>query len=138
MDEQRHPSRIGRGSRRRLEILPDRGTLASSPGPCAGFVRGVGEPRHRCQWRACRRIETLARSGNPPPSPPVRAAGCLHEFVVERAMQAGYDFGDECEYGLDLILDALEAHTATETTLCRSSQFRIARLVAFGISSMIQ
>ena len=33
----------------------------------------------------------------------------LHEFAVERAMQPGYDFGDEFEYGLDLILDALEA-----------------------------
>ncbi|WP_040492859.1 TetR/AcrR family transcriptional regulator [Ilumatobacter nonamiensis] len=31
----------------------------------------------------------------------------LHEFAVERAMQPGYDFGDEFEYGLDLILDAL-------------------------------
>ena len=32
----------------------------------------------------------------------------LHEFAVERAMQPGYDFGDEFEYGLDLILDTLE------------------------------
>lgn len=32
----------------------------------------------------------------------------LHDFAVERAMQPGYDFGDEFEYGLDLILDALE------------------------------
>jgi AcrR family transcriptional regulator len=35
----------------------------------------------------------------------------LHEFAVERTMQPGYDFGDEFEYGLDLILDALEART---------------------------
>lgn len=32
----------------------------------------------------------------------------LHEFAVEQALQPGYDFGDEFEYGLDLILDALE------------------------------
>ncbi len=32
----------------------------------------------------------------------------LHEFVVGRAMQPGYDFGNEFEFGLDLILDALE------------------------------
>jgi AcrR family transcriptional regulator len=35
----------------------------------------------------------------------------LHEFAVERAMQPGYDFGDEFEYGLDLILDALDARS---------------------------
>ena len=35
----------------------------------------------------------------------------LHEFAVERAMQPGYDFGEEFEYGLDLILDALEARS---------------------------
>ncbi|MFW2334904.1 TetR/AcrR family transcriptional regulator [Ilumatobacter sp.] len=33
----------------------------------------------------------------------------LHEFATGRAMQPGYDFGDEFEIGLDLILDALEA-----------------------------
>ncbi|NNE12956.1 MAG: TetR family transcriptional regulator [Ilumatobacter sp.] len=35
----------------------------------------------------------------------------LHEFAVDRALQPGYDFGDEFEYGLDLILDALEARS---------------------------
>ena len=35
----------------------------------------------------------------------------LHEFAVEQAMKPGYDFGDEFEYGLDLILDALEARS---------------------------
>ena len=28
--------------------------------------------------------------------------------IIEHAMQPGYDFGDEFEYGLDLILDGLE------------------------------
>jgi len=32
----------------------------------------------------------------------------LTEMAVEHAMQPGYDFADEFEYGLDLILDALE------------------------------
>jgi AcrR family transcriptional regulator len=35
----------------------------------------------------------------------------LHEFAVEQALQPGYDFGDEFQYGLDLILDALEARS---------------------------
>ena len=32
----------------------------------------------------------------------------LTEMAVEHAMQPGYDYADEFEYGLDLILDALE------------------------------
>ncbi|MEL6893255.1 MAG: TetR/AcrR family transcriptional regulator C-terminal domain-containing protein [Actinomycetota bacterium] len=38
----------------------------------------------------------------------------LHEFATGRAMQPGYDFGDEFEFGLDLILDALEARSHSE------------------------
>jgi hypothetical protein len=32
----------------------------------------------------------------------------LVEFITEHAMQPGYDYGDEFEYGLDVILDDLE------------------------------
>ena len=32
----------------------------------------------------------------------------LVEFITEHAMQPGYDYGDEFEYGLDLVLDGLE------------------------------
>ena len=38
----------------------------------------------------------------------------LHEFASGHAMQPGYDFGDEFEYGLDLILDALEARSHSD------------------------
>ena len=31
----------------------------------------------------------------------------LVEFITEHAMQPGYDYGDEFEYGLDLVLDGL-------------------------------
>jgi hypothetical protein len=41
----------------------------------------------------------------------VAAFPALHEFAVEQALTPGYDFGDEFEYGLDLILDALEARS---------------------------
>jgi AcrR family transcriptional regulator len=32
----------------------------------------------------------------------------LVEFITEHAMKPGYDYGDEFEYGLDVILDGLE------------------------------
>ena len=32
----------------------------------------------------------------------------LVEFITEHALRPGYDYGDEFEYGLDLILDGLE------------------------------
>jgi len=31
----------------------------------------------------------------------------LLEFITEHAMKPGYDYGNEFEYGLDLILDGL-------------------------------
>ncbi len=40
----------------------------------------------------------------------------LHDFAVGQALQPGYDFGNEFEFGLDLILDALEAQAAAERT----------------------
>jgi hypothetical protein len=32
----------------------------------------------------------------------------LVAFITEHAMRPGYDYGDEFEYGLDVILDGLE------------------------------
>ena len=37
----------------------------------------------------------------------------LVEMVVEHVMVPGYDFGDEFDFGLDLILDGLAARLAT-------------------------
>ena len=39
---------------------------------------------------------------------PANAYPNLAAFITEHAMQPGYDYGDEFEYGLDLILDGLE------------------------------
>ena len=39
---------------------------------------------------------------------PVNAYPNLAAFITEHAMQPGYDYADEFEYGLDLILDSLE------------------------------
>ncbi len=38
----------------------------------------------------------------------------FREFTLERALQPGYDFGDEFEIGLDLILEGLAARLAVE------------------------
>jgi len=37
----------------------------------------------------------------------------LADFITEHAMKPGYDYGDEFEYGLDLILNALDKAAAT-------------------------
>jgi AcrR family transcriptional regulator len=37
----------------------------------------------------------------------------LSDYIAQHAMKAGYDYGDEFEYGLDLILDGLERAAAT-------------------------
>jgi hypothetical protein len=37
----------------------------------------------------------------------------LVAFITEHALQPGYDYGDEFEYGLDLILDGLERERIT-------------------------
>jgi len=39
---------------------------------------------------------------------PLNAYPNLAAFITEHAMQPGYDYADEFEYGLDLILDGLE------------------------------
>jgi AcrR family transcriptional regulator len=44
---------------------------------------------------------------------PANAYPNLTEFLAEHVMQPGYDFGDEFEYGLDLILDGLEREHRT-------------------------
>jgi len=44
---------------------------------------------------------------------PVNAYPNLVEFITEHAMKPGYDYGDEFEYGLDVILDGLEKELAS-------------------------
>ena len=45
---------------------------------------------------------------------PVNEYPNLVEFITQHAMQPGYDFGDEFETGLDLILDGLERVRAAD------------------------
>lgn len=46
---------------------------------------------------------------------PMDALPYLREFAVDRAFQPGYDFGDEFDVGLDLILEGLAVRLATES-----------------------
>ena len=64
----------------------------------------VRRPRRTSpRWR--RRCSSRSRAGEYPN---------LVAFITEHAMQPGYDFADEFEYGLDVILDGLErARSAT-------------------------
>jgi hypothetical protein len=39
---------------------------------------------------------------------PAHAYPNLAEYITDHAMQPGYDFGREFEYGLDLVLDGIE------------------------------
>jgi len=52
----------------------------------------------------CRPVATTAGRG-----PPAGAYPNLAEFITDHAMKPGYDYADEFEYGLDLVLDGLEA-----------------------------
>ena len=42
----------------------------------------------------------------------------LVAFITEHIMEPGYDFGDEFEYGLDLILDGLERRAGDRLNVC--------------------
>jgi AcrR family transcriptional regulator len=44
---------------------------------------------------------------------PVNAYPNLVEFITQHAMKPGYDYGDEFEYGLDVILHGLERELAS-------------------------
>jgi AcrR family transcriptional regulator len=44
---------------------------------------------------------------------PLNAYPNLAAFITEHAMKPGYDYGDEFEYGLDIILDGLERDLPT-------------------------
>ena len=43
---------------------------------------------------------------------PAGAYPNLAEFITDHAMKPGYDYADEFEYGLGLVLDGLEAAKA--------------------------
>ena len=51
----------------------------------------------------------------------------LTELTVEHVLQPGYDYGDEYEFGLDLILDGLERAPDTAQSVSASARRRTNR-----------
>lgn len=44
---------------------------------------------------------------------PAEAFPHIHELTIEHVLKPGYNYGDEFDYGLELILDGLEARVGT-------------------------
>nr|WP_269813300.1 TetR/AcrR family transcriptional regulator C-terminal domain-containing protein [Ornithinimicrobium sediminis] len=85
-----------------LELMDSR----RSPGPATlhhdallGVLRKAGSPLDDLQEVAGGILEHL----------PAHELPHLRELVVDHALQPGYDCSSEFDYGLDLVLDALEA-----------------------------
>ena len=60
-------------------------------------------PGYAIPVAGCRPVATTAGRG-----PPAGAYPNLAEFITDHAMKPGYDYADEFEFGLDLILEGLE------------------------------
>jgi hypothetical protein len=71
-----------------------------------GYIYGFALTKITIPFRTEEEIETVTQSMLEPF--PMSAYPNLVAFVSEHIMQPGYDFADEFEYGLDLILEGLE------------------------------
>jgi AcrR family transcriptional regulator len=71
-----------------------------------GYIYGFALTKMNLPFETSAEVESVARSLLQPAS--VSEYPHLVEFITEHALQLGYEFGEEFEYGLDLILDALE------------------------------
>jgi AcrR family transcriptional regulator len=71
-----------------------------------GYIYGFALTKLNLPFQSSAEVESVARDMLQPF--PVGEYPNLVEFIAERAMQPGYDYEDEFEYGLDLILDGLE------------------------------
>jgi AcrR family transcriptional regulator len=71
-----------------------------------GYIYGFALTKMNLPFESTAEIADVAKTMLKPF--PVNAYPNLAEFITEHAMQPGYDYGDEFEYGLDLILDGLD------------------------------
>ena len=71
-----------------------------------GYIYGFALTKMSLPFETSEDIAEVAQSMLQPYS--VNEYPNLVEFITEHAMKPGYDYGDEFEYGLDLILDGLE------------------------------
>lgn len=76
------------------------------------YIYGFAFTKMNLPFDASEEVAQVAQSMMEPF--PMNAYPNLVEFITEHAMKPGYDFADEFEFGLDLILDGLErARTAS-------------------------
>ena len=75
-----------------------------------GQVRGFvdTDPNAVVDGRASHDLVDVSSGGLVMAQVPADEYPHLTEFTVEHILQPGYDYGDEFEFGLDLILDGLE------------------------------
>ena len=71
-----------------------------------GYIYGFALTRMNLPFKTEEEVADVARTLMEPF--PAGEYPNLVEFITEHAMKPGYDYGDEFEYGLDLILDGLE------------------------------
>jgi AcrR family transcriptional regulator len=71
-----------------------------------GYIYGFALTKMNLPFETPDEVEEVAQTILEPF--PVNEYPNLAEFITEHAMKPGYDYGDEFEYGLDLILDGLD------------------------------
>jgi len=71
-----------------------------------GYIYGFALTKMNLPFETTEEIADVAQSMLQPF--PINEYPNLVEFLNEHVMKPGYDYGDEFEYGLDLILDGLE------------------------------
>ena len=74
-----------------------------------GYIYGFALTKVNLPFESTADITELAQTMLQPF--PLNAYPNLADFITEHAMKPGYDYADEFEYGLDLILDGLERAT---------------------------
>jgi AcrR family transcriptional regulator len=75
------------------------------------YVYGFAQTQMNLPFESSEKVAEMVQSMLQPF--PLTAYPNLAEFITEHAMQPGYDYGDEFEWGLDLILDGLESSLGT-------------------------
>jgi AcrR family transcriptional regulator len=70
------------------------------------YIYGFAQTQMNLPFESTAEIAEVAQSMLQPF--PLNAYPNLADFITEHAMQPGYDFADEFEWGLDVILDGLE------------------------------
>ena len=78
-----------------------------------GYIYGFALTKMNLPFERGEEVAGVARTMLKPFAPD--AFPNLLEFITDYAMKPGYDFGNEFEYGLDLILDGLERAQGAES-----------------------